>query len=279
MPELPEVETTRLGIKPFILGKKISSIIIRQPRLRWPVDTALSSIFTDQQLIKVDRRAKYLILQTQTHYLLIHLGMSGSLRLIDPNCFDNTEIQKHDHVDIVFEDGFILRYRDPRRFGAILSGSGDPLMHKLLVDLGPEPLSKQFELESFYQRSRSKKCSIKQYIMDGKVVVGVGNIYACEALFLSAVKPDRVAAKVSFKAFQLLHKAIVQVLTEAIAKGGTTLKDFVAPKQNNRTQAGYFQQQLSVYGRENQPCHRCQTIILQQKIAQRSSFYCPFCQS
>jgi len=210
---------------------------------------------------------------------MIHLGMSGSLRIVKKDIIDSSKPEKHDHFDIVLTNGTILRYRDPRRFGALLYFYGEQAEHKLLTSLGPEPLSNDFLLSDFYKNSRKRKISIKQYIMDSHVVVGVGNIYANEALFLSGIRPAKAASRLSYQSFSLLHQTIINVLTDAIAKGGTTLKDFIAPSINNtQNQAGYFQQQLFVYDRSGNFCKICGAIIKTKKIAQRSSFYCPSCQ-
>ncbi len=279
MPELPEVETTRLGILPHLSQQVIDSICIRETRLRWPIDTHISDLFQQQKITDISRRGKYLIISCDDLKLMIHLGMSGSLRIIVANQVPYQAPEKHDHFDIILTNGTIVRYRDPRRFGALLHFSGDPQQHKLLMSLGPEPLSSQFTLEKFYQNARGKKLTIKQYIMDSHQVVGVGNIYANEALFLSGIRPGKAAGRLSLKSFSILHKNIITILKQAIEKGGTTLKDFVAPSvENNQNQAGYFQQQLFVYDRASKPCKICKIPIKSKKIAQRSSFYCPNCQ-
>ncbi|MBF0266335.1 MAG: bifunctional DNA-formamidopyrimidine glycosylase/DNA-(apurinic or apyrimidinic site) lyase [Gammaproteobacteria bacterium] len=282
MPELPEVETTRRGIQASIQNQIINSVTIRNSRLRWPVDLKLSELMHGFEIKSVERRSKYLLLKAENKQqyqrtLIIHLGMSGSIHIVLVSA--KQVPQKHDHIDIKFENGIILRYRDPRRFGAVLWCDGNPLEHSLLTNLGPEPLTSDFEVDTFYQASRSKKQTIKQYIMDAKNVVGVGNIYANEALFLSKIRPGRAAGRVSLKEFKRLHKNIIQVLSKAIAKGGTTLKDFVAPNQeSNKAEAGYFQQELFVYGRANLPCQICTNTIKQKMISKRNSFYCPNCQ-
>ncbi len=284
MPELPEVETTRLGISPHLLQQVISDIIIRETRLRWPIDKDIPKLFRNKKITDISRRGKYLIIASNELKMMIHLGMSGSLRILQPESqMELLSPEKHDHFDIILKNGTILRYRDPRRFGAFLYFYGDNTQHKLLSSLGPEPLSDKFTLEDFYKSSRGKKSTIKQYIMDAHQVVGVGNIYANEALFLSNIRPGMAAGRVTYKSFSKLHQAIIDVLTKAIAQGGTTLKDFVAPSLKNRegnsqNQAGYFQQSLFVYDKEGEACQICGTSIKSKKISQRSSFYCPACQ-
>jgi formamidopyrimidine-DNA glycosylase len=279
MPELPEVETTRLGIQTHLYQHIIKNIIIRDRRLRWPVDMDITHLFQNKIITQIGRRGKYLIISSNDLNLMIHLGMSGSLRIVNKDNILSSKPEKHDHFDIVLTNGTILRYRDPRRFGALLYFYGAQTEHKLLTPLGPEPLSNDFQLIDFYKNSRKRKISIKQYIMDSHVVVGVGNIYANEALFLSGIHPAKAASKLSCQSFSLLHQTIIKVLTNAIAKGGTTLKDFIAPSiKNSQNQAGYFQQELLVYDRSGKPCKICENIIKTKKIAQRSSFYCPKCQ-
>jgi formamidopyrimidine-DNA glycosylase len=270
MPELPEVETTRRGIAPHVEGRKVSDVIVRHYQLRWPVPRGLKQKLTGHKINSVTRRAKYLLLGFDHGTLILHLGMSGSLRIID----DALTAEKHDHLDIVLENGKSLRLTDPRRFGAVLWTKDDPLQHELLAHLGPEPLSDAFHADTLYQKSRKRHSSIKQFIMDGKVVVGVGNIYASEALFLAGINPKTVAGKVSKTRYEKLTAAIKQVLAAAIAQGGTTLRDFVG----GDGKPGYFAQQLNVYGREGEPCRHCGTTIKQITQGQRSSYYCPRCQ-
>jgi len=270
MPELPEVETTRSGIAPHIEGKKVRQVIVRQAKLRWPISPEISSLLPNLSITKVLRRAKYLLLKTSAGTLIIHLGMSGSLRIVNAD----TPVEKHEHVDIIFNDDTCLRYKDPRRFGCLLWTSSPIQQHKLIQHLGPEPLSDDFEINDFYNKAKLRKTPIKNLIMDGKVVVGVGNIYACEALFSSGIHPQRAANNISRKRLERLLNEIKKVLARAIEQGGTTLKDFV----NSEGKPGYFQQTLNVYGRNNKPCPTCNTTIKQVVIAQRSSFYCPSCQ-
>lgn len=269
MPELPEVETSRRGIIPHIVGSKISAVIIRQPQLRWKIPTDLLKHLENRKLLSVDRRAKYLLLNFSSGTLLIHLGMSGSLRI----CPLNSEAQKHDHVDFIFES-CLLRYTDPRRFGAILWLGKDPLQSPLLNKLGPEPLSKNFNADYLYQLSQKRKQPVKQFIMDQKVVTGVGNIYATEALFTAGISPIRSAGNISLKRYLILVEAIKNILQQAIQQGGTTLKDFVG----SDGKPGYFQQTLHIYGKTGQNCPNCQTPLKAVKLAARNSVYCPKCQ-
>lgn len=269
MPELPEVETTLRGIEKHIDQQVISSITVRQASLRWPVDPAISNI-KNAQILKLQRRAKYIIMTTQQGSIIWHLGMSGSMRIL----LNATTVQKHDHIDMAFNNGVILRYNDPRRFGACIYTKDDPLQHKLLSNLGPEPLSEDFNVDYLYQLSRAKNTSIKQFIMDSHIVCGVGNIYACESLFNSAIHPRRKAGNISKKRYAILVESIKTILKKAITQGGTTLKDF----SQSDGKPGYFQQQLNVYGLKQQPCPHCKTLIKVIKQAQRSTFYCGHCQ-
>ena len=270
MPELPEVETTRRGIEPHIKAKQVSDVIVRHHQLRWPVPRGLKTKLTGHKIISVSRRAKYLLLGFDHGTLIIHLGMSGSLRIID----NSLAAQKHDHVDIVFDHGRALRLTDPRRFGCVLWTQNDPQQHELIADLGPEPLSDAFNGDYLFQRSRGRKSTVKQFIMDGKIVVGVGNIYASESLFLAGINPKRLAGKIGRERYDKLVDAIKQVLAAAIEQGGTTLRDFVG----GDGKPGYFAQQLNVYGREGEPCRVCGTPIKQLVLGQRSTYYCPQCQ-
>ena len=270
MPELPEVETTRRGIAPHLEGRIITQVIIRQARLRWPIPADLPTRLTGQQLHGVHRRAKYLLLDHGQGHLLIHLGMSGSLRLVAAD----SPAGKHDHLDLVLDSGQALRLHDPRRFGAVLSCEGDPLQHALLRSLGPEPLGPEFYAEYLYRATRKRKIPIKQLIMDNKVVVGVGNIYASESLFLAGIRPGIAAGRLSRARIEILTQCIKEVLARAISQGGTTLRDFVG----GDGKPGYFAQQLNVYGREGEACRVCGGIIRQIVQGQRSSWYCPNCQ-
>ena len=269
VPELPEVETTRRGTEPHLLGKTIHGLIVRQHRLRWPIAPALKRLLLGQQIQAVERRAKYLLLRLEQGTLLLHLGMSGSLRILPMN----TAPGPHDHVDLLF-DNCCLRLRDPRRFGAVLWTRSDPAKHKLIRHLGPEPFSEQFDGDYLYRQARRRHVAVKNFIMGGKVVVGVGNIYASEALFRAGIHPARPCNRISKERYQRLAGEIKAVLQEAIEQGGTTLRDF----QREDGSAGYFAQQLLVYGREGEPCPNCGRAIVRRVIGQRSSFYCGWCQ-
>jgi len=270
MPELPEVETTRLGISPHIEKQTVKSVVIRNGKLRWPVPLSIKKKLPDQKLLSVSRRGKYLILDFGNGCLLMHLGMSGSLQIVDPK----TELRKHDHVDIIFKNNQCLRYHDPRRFGSILWTTKPPLEHKLLKDLGPEPLDKVFSAQHLWNRSRKRRVTIKQFIMDSHNVVGVGNIYASESLFRAGIHPRRAAGKVSLKQYKLLVKTIKTVIKAAIKQGGTTLRDFTG----GDGKPGYFQQRLNVYGRKGEPCQQCDKPISHCVIGQRATYYCTACQ-
>lgn len=270
MPELPEVETTCRGIAPHITGRTVNDVIVRNHQLRWPVPRGLRQKLSGHKIRSVTRRAKYLLLTFEHGTLILHLGMSGSLRIIDASIAAG----KHDHVDIVLDNKRVLRLTDPRRFGAVLWTRNDPEQHELIAHLGPEPLSDNFNADYLFQRSRGRKSSIKQFIMDGKIVVGVGNIYASESLFLAGINPKRQAGKVSHERMTKLVDAIKQVLAAAIKQGGTTLRDFVG----GDGKPGYFAQQLNVYGREGEPCRICGTTIKQFVQGQRSTYQCTKCQ-
>ena len=270
MPELPEVEVSRLGVAPFLEGQVIRNIIVRDRRLRWPVPESLADAI-GQQVTAVNRRAKYLLIELAGGgRIILHLGMSGKLRVLDANVAP----AKHDHVDIVLDSGKCLRLNDPRRFGACLwQAPGEPVPQQL-AHLGPEPLTTDFDAERLVRLSRNKQVAIKNFIMDNAVVVGVGNIYANEALFMAGIDPRRKAGKVSAKRYALLTIAIKEVLAKAIQQGGTTLKDFTQTDGN----PGYFKQSLNVYGRSGEPCLICETPIKSLTIGQRNTFYCPQCQ-
>lgn len=272
MPELPEVETTKAGIAPFITNQIITGAVIRQPKLRWPIIANLNDIIRDQCVISVSRRAKYLIIQLSTGNLIIHLGMSGSLRLLAQDTAPPP--QKHDHVDISFSNNKILRFHDPRRFGAILWFAGIPEHHPLLKHLGPEPLDNEFNADYLFTQLAKQKCAIKIVLMNNKIVVGVGNIYASEALFYAGILPDRYAYSLTKHECVILVEKIKFVLQSAILAGGSSLRDFVKSNGEN----GHFQLEHAVYGRFGQSCHICGTSIQKIILGQRSSFYCPTCQ-
>ncbi len=269
MPELPEVETTRRGVEPFSRRQRIAEVRIREPRLRWPVPPDLPERLCGLEVQAVERRAKYLLFRTSEGTLLVHLGMSGSLRVMDPL----EPPLKHDHIDLVFDNGRCLRFNDPRRFGCFLwIAAGE--QHPLLSKLGPEPLSEAFDGAYLYRRSRGRRGPVKHFIMDGHIVVGVGNIYANEALFLSKILPHRAAGRISRDRYERLANHIKQVLTSAITQGGTTLRDFVG----GDGKPGYFAQQLYVYGRAGEPCKACGRPLRERRLSQRSTVYCVACQ-
>ncbi len=271
MPELPEVETTRRGISSYILHHKVHAFKVREPRLRWPVPTALAKILPGQRIDSIKRRAKYLLLGAETGTLIIHLGMSGSLHIVAAKLAPET----HDHVDIIMDNGQCLRLRDPRRFGAVLWTTQDPCQHPLLRHIGPEPLTKSFSGNYLYRASRKRRCAIKTLLMNARIVAGVGNIYANEALYHAGIRPGWAAGRLSHQDCGALAMAVKSTLKQAIRAGGTTLKDFT----NSVGQPGYFGQSLQVYGRQDRPCMRCASPIKRKIIAQRASYYCPKCQS
>ncbi|WAG79348.1 bifunctional DNA-formamidopyrimidine glycosylase/DNA-(apurinic or apyrimidinic site) lyase [Metapseudomonas furukawaii] len=269
MPELPEVETTRRGIAPYLEGQRVSRVIVRERRLRWPIPEDLDVRLSGQLILRVERRAKYLLLGAEAGTLISHLGMSGSLRLVAAGLAAG----KHEHVDIELESGMALRYTDPRRFGALL-WSQDPLNHELLRHLGPEPLTDLFDGDRLFQLSRGRSMAVKPFIMDNAVVVGVGNIYASEALFAAGIDPRREAGSISRARYLKLAEAIKRILAQAIECGGTTLRDFVG----GDGKPGYFQQELWVYGRGGEFCRQCGSTLREIRLGQRASVYCPRCQ-
>ncbi len=268
MPELPEVETSRRGIAPHIEGRRVSAVVLRQPRLRWPVSPELADELVGQPILRVDRRGKYLLLVSPPGTLILHLGMSGSLRVLPVE----TPAGKHDHLDLCFDE-ICLRLHDPRRFGAAL-WSQQPLQHALLAQLGPEPLSDAFDADYLQASLLGRSAPIKTLLMDSKRVVGVGNIYANEALFAAGIHPGRAGGRIGRQRLERLVAQIKRVLAEAIEQGGTTLRDFT--REDGKP--GYFAQELKVYGRTGQPCSVCGEPIRLLKLGQRSSFYCPRCQ-
>lgn len=270
MPELPEVETALRGLMPHLLGRQIRTLVIRERRLRLPVAEGMEAKVANKIIIGMRRRGKYLLLKLQDGVLLIHLGMSGSLRILPATTPPGT----HDHLDLILENGQCLRMRDPRRFGLFLWTEYPPDDHPLLRNLGPEPLDKGFDGNYLFTRSRGRRLAIKPFIMDPKVVVGVGNIYASESLFLAGIRPDSPAGSVSEPGYNQLAFAIRTVLSDSITSGGTSLRDFVGEDGH----PGYFARQLRVYGRSGLSCLVCQTPIQQVRIGQRSSFFCLKCQ-
>jgi formamidopyrimidine-DNA glycosylase len=270
MPELPEVETTRRGSEPHLVGATIDSLVLRTAKLRWPLDPAMAAAIAGQTIQAVQRRAKYLLIRLDSTTLLLHLGMSGALRLVP----FGTPAGKHDHVDLLLASGLVLRLQDPRKFGALLWVSGDPLQHPLLSRLGPEPLSAEFSGAYLKRVAAGRRLAVKPLIMDQQVVVGVGNIYASEALFRSGIRPTLAAGRLTLKRWTQLVRDIQLVLEQAIAAGGTTLQDF----HQSDGRPGYFRQQLLVYGRAGEPCTVCHEPIEQLRLGQRSTFFCRRCQ-
>lgn len=270
MPELPEVETTRLGIEPHVLNRTVTAVRVRQPALRWPVSDTLSQSLTGQKIVAVRRRAKYLFLVTGRGRVMVHLGMSGSLRIVTDA---SVSPQKHDHVDILFDNHVLLRYRDPRRFGSIFwidEGGG----HPLIEGLGPEPLGEEFSGNYLYDVSRHRRVPVKSLLMNSRIVSGVGNIYANEALFRAGIRPDRAAGRISRQRYERLVADLKDVLQDAIAAGGTTLRDFL----HEDGAPGYFRQTLGVYGRGGKPCPGCHRPLREVRISQRTTVFCPHCQ-
>jgi len=270
MPELPEVETIRRGITPHVCGREIRYVLVRDRRLRWPVPGALEDALTGRDILSIRRRGKYLIFDVQNGYLLIHLGMSGRLQLVatdEPH-------GPYDHVELCLAGGTSLRLRDPRRFGCVIWIDRDPDQHPLLRNLGPEPLERSFTGDYLYELSRNRSTSIKNFLMDGRVVAGLGNIYVNEALFEAGIHPARAARRISRARYRSLARAIKQTLRRALAAGGTTLRDF----SGANGEPGYFRLELAVYGRAGEPCPRCGRAVQRRLLGQRSSFLCTHCQ-
>ncbi|KTT48888.1 5-hydroxymethyluracil DNA glycosylase [Pseudomonas oryzihabitans] len=269
MPELPEVETTRRGIEPHVVGQRVRRVIVRDARLRWPVPEDLDVRLSGQRIEAVERRAKYLLIRAESGTLIGHLGMSGSLRLVPAD----QPPAKHEHVDIELEFGLSLRYTDPRRFGALL-WTQDPHAHVLLSKLGPEPLTDAFDGGRLFELSRGRSMAVKPFIMDNAVVVGVGNIYAAEALFAAGIDPRRAAGSISRARYDRLAEEVKKVLARSIESGGTTLRDFIG----GDGAPGYFKQELFVYGRKGEFCKLCGTGLKEIRLGQRASVYCGKCQ-
>ena len=274
MPELPEVETTRRGLAPHLEGRRVAAVTLRRPDLRWPIPAEVAELLPGQRIEAVRRRAKYLLLDTAAGSALLHLGMSGSLRVLPAV----TPVREHDHVDIALagrgtRPGRVLRFNDPRRFGCLLwqpPGEEHPLLH----GLGPEPLSDAFDGDYLFARSRGRQAPVKTFLMDQRIVVGVGNIYAAEALHAAGISPLRAAGRVSRERYRALADAVRRILAQAIDRGGTTLRDFLAPDGA----PGYFEQELSAYGRGGEPCPRCGRPLRQASIGQRATVWCGHCQ-
>ena len=269
MPELPEVETTRRGLLPHVIGRAIARVEVRERRLRWPVAKHLPRALADTRIGSLERRGKYLLFGTEAGTLLVHLGMSGSLRYLPAPPPPGT----HDHIDVHFDDGGALRFNDPRRFGSFMLTTA-PSSHPLLKDLGPEPLGEEFDADYLWRKSRNRRVAINQHVMNGRVVVGVGNIYASEALFRAGIHPRRTAGRISRARFEPLVSSIRAVLHDAIEEGGTTLRNFVG----GDGKPGYFRGALRVYERDGSPCVTCGTRIERRILGQRATYYCPRCQ-
>ncbi len=270
MPELPEVETTCRGITPHLLGRCVTGVVVREPRLRWPVPAALVRELPGQRIASIRRRGKYVVLEAETGTVLVHLGMSGSLRLsslaVEPGPYD--------HVDLLIGEAICLRLRDPRRFGVLLWTREPPERHPLLATLGPEPWDPGFTGAYLYDRARGRRIAVKNFIMDSHTVAGIGNIYANEALYAAGIRPTRPAGRISESRYERLAAAIREVLEHAIRCGGTTLRDFT----DTTGKPGYFTQRLQVYARAGQACGRCGTPLHQERLGQRSAYYCRRCQ-
>jgi len=269
MPELPEVETTRRGLAPHLNQRSVTGVVLRRPDLRWPIPPEIRRLLPGEKLRGIRRRAKYLLLDTDPGSALLHLGMSGSLRVLP----GKTPVAAHDHVDLVLDNGRVLRFNDPRRFGCLLwQPAGET--HELLRDLGPEPLSDSFDGDYLYELSRGRRAPVKTFLMDQGIVVGVGNIYAAEALFAAGIAPARAAGRVSRERYDLLAQEVKRILAHAIERGGTTLRDFIDPNGA----PGYFEQELQVYGREGEPCRRCRRPLRNAPLGNRASVWCSRCQ-
>ena len=270
MPELPEVETSRRGIEPWLLDRTIDDVTVRDRRLRWPVPRNIETTLRGRTIDSVGRRAKYLLINTDRGTAIVHLGMTGSVFIVD----QGTPAGIHDHFDIVLDSGKMLRFRDPRRFGCFF-WSDRPFEHPLLARLGPEPLGEAFDGDYLWRKSRGRKVSIKQFIMNAQIVVGVGNIYVSESLFMAGINPKRAAGRVSRQRYAALADAIRDVLTRSIEAGGTTLRDFYG----GDGEPGYFSQELEVYDRDGEHCRRCDTLIRSIVQGQRTTYYCKTCQT
>ena len=270
MPELPEVETTRRGLQPHIVGKTIKQVVLRRDSLRWPIPFDIVEQLPSQKILGIERRAKYLLMHTKAGSALWHLGMSGSMRVLN----SDAEIGKHDHVDIVLSGHKIIRYTDPRRFGCLLWQAPNET-HPLLQKLGPEPLTDAFSGAYLFTKSRHKHVAVKSFLMDQSVVVGVGNIYAAESLFRAGISPLREAGSISKARYEKLALAAKEILAAAIERGGTTLRDFINPD----SEPGYFEQELFVYGREGLPCKQCGRALRDSRLNNRAGAWCGYCQT
>lgn len=271
MPELPEVETTRRGIEPLVAGARVDRVVVRERRLRWPIPRQVERELTGATMLGVGRRAKYLLLESERGTAIAHLGMSGSFSVVAAG----TEPDVHDHYDVVFDGGKALRFTDPRKFGSLLWGGREPLRHKLLADLGPEPFSAEFSGAWLKGRSLGRRVAVKSFLMMPAVVAGMGNIYASEALYRAGIHPRRAAGRIALRRYETLARVIRDVLGEAIEAGGTTLRDFA----DASGRPGYFAQRLDVYDRAGRDCRRCGSEIRRSVIGQRASYYCARCQT
>ncbi|HLM52973.1 MAG TPA: bifunctional DNA-formamidopyrimidine glycosylase/DNA-(apurinic or apyrimidinic site) lyase [Pseudoxanthomonas sp.] len=269
MPELPEVETTRRGLLPHVEGRRITTVTLRRPDLRWPIPSEITRLLPGQRIDSVRRRAKYLLMDTAAGSALLHLGMTGSLRVLPADA----PLKAHDHVDLALDSGRVVRFNDPRRFGCLL-WQPPGQVHPLLQVLGPEPLAPEFDGDYLFARSRGRKAPVKSFLMDQRVVVGVGNIYAAESLYRAGISPLRAAGRVSRERYAALAAAVKEILDYAIARGGTTLRDFISPDGA----PGYFEQELAAYGRGGRPCPGCARPLKQRSIGQRASVWCGRCQ-
>ena len=270
MPELPEVETTRRGLEPLVRGATVTAVVVRNRAMRQPVTRNLARILTGRRIDELERRAKYLLFRAGDGTLIVHLGMSGRLWVVGAD----TPPAAHDHFDLALASGRIVRLRDPRRFGLVLWHAGDPLTHKLLRDIGPEPLSDAFNAAWLYRETRERSGAIKNALMDSHLVAGVGNIYANEALFRARINPKLPARRIGLARYAVLVEKIRETLAEAIAAGGSSLRDYV----NSEGEAGFFQNRFFVYGRGGEACLSCKTAIRSLVLGQRATFYCPSCQ-
>lgn len=270
MPELPEVETTRRGVLARVRGRRIAAVRVYQPRLRWPVPASLGRTLPGQVIKTVRRRGKYLWFETPAGSMIVHLGMSGSLRILAAP----PAAGAHDRLDVVFHDASVLRLRDPRRFGCVLWTGADPLQHPLLRHLGPEPFGAAFTPDYLHDASRGRRVAVHALLMNGRIVAGVGNIYASEALFRAGIRPSRRAGRLSRKDCGRLVAAVRATLKSALKAGGTSLRDF----RDSEGRPGYFRTRLRVYDRAGEPCRRCGTPVRSLRAGQRTAYFCPLCQ-
>jgi formamidopyrimidine-DNA glycosylase len=269
MPELPEVETTRAGLAPHLVGRRVTGVTLRRQALRWAIPPVIAQVLPGERILAVRRRAKYLLVDTAPGSALLHLGMTGVLRVLPAT----TAVQAHDHVDLALDSGRVLRFTDPRRFGCLLWQPAGTT-HELLADLGPEPLSDDFEGDYLFERARGRSAAVKTFLMDQRIVVGVGNIYAAEALFRAGIAPARAAGRVSRERYARLAQAVKDVLAHAITRGGTTLRDFLSPD----SEPGYFETELLAYGREGEPCVTCGRALRGAMLGGRATVWCAHCQ-